>query len=396
MPDISPRFSLTVPSQPDPFVTVEIADNWEALDEKVSGYVLGTAENRPSPAFANRGFFYFETNTGRMSFSTGSQWVPVRDVSSVFGFAVMVFDNESQRNSALAGVLTEGMLAYLKNIKRITRYDGAEWKVDGSDASELTTGTLPVGRGVTAGSADAGVPQYNGLTESEGMFYGGNDDPTGTVRINYSGSFRATSLVGDGSEITALNASALSSGEVPVGRGQTAGSSNAGVPKYNGTTSAAGMFYGGTTAPSGTTRLNYAGHLHATQFTGSGAGLTSVPAENLTGTINNLRIPVISRKSFSTNSDATLTLDFGSGDEIVRSNRQGTLTFAGVNYTAGITKTVIWNGGTSNRTVSFPSGWVFVGGARPTSLAANKRGALTVTCHGTSEAECTAAWSAQP
>jgi hypothetical protein len=396
MPDISPRFSLTVPSQPDPFVTVEIADNWEALDEKVSGYVLGTAENRPSPGFANRGFFYFETNTSRMSFSTGSQWVPVRDVSSVFGFAVMVFDNESARNAALSGVLVEGMVAYLKNIKRLTRYDGTQWQVEGSNASDLTDGTVPVGRGVTAGSSDAGVPQYNGLTESEGMFYGGNDDPTGAVRINYSGSFRATSLVGDGSGITALDASALASGGVPVDRGQTAGSSSAGVPKYNGTTSAAGMFYGGTTAPSGTTRLNYSGHLHATEFAGSGVGLTGVPAGSLTGTIENLRIPVITRKSSSTNDNATLTLDFALGDEIVRSNRQGTLAFAGENYTPGITKTVIWNGGTSNRSVSFPSGWVFVGAARPTSLAANKRGVLTVTCHGTSETECTAAFSRQP
>lgn len=395
MPDISPRFSLTVPSQPDPFVTVEIADNWEALDEKVSGYVLGTAANRPSPGFANRGFFYFETDSGRMSFSTGSQWIPVRDVSSVFGFAVMVFDNESQRNSALAGVLVEGMLAYLKNIKRITRYDGTQWKIDGSDASELTTGTLPVGRGVTAGSADAGVPKYNGLTEADGMFYGGTTAPTGTLRINYSGALHATSVSGSGSGLTNLNADALASGAVPVDRGQTAGSSDGGVPKYNGTTRAAGMFYGGTTAPSSTTRLNYDGNLHATQLSGSGAGLTAIPAGNLTGTIDNLRIPVISRKSFSTNDNATLTLDFATGDEIVRSNRQGSLAFAGSNYTAGITKTVIWNGGTSSRSVSFPSGWVFVGGARPTALAANKRGALTVTCHGATEAECTAAWSAE-
>lgn len=396
MPDISPRFSLTVPSQPDPFVTVEIADNWEALDEKVSGYVLGTLANRPSPGFANRGFFYFETDTSRMSFSTGSQWISVRDVSSVFGFAVMVFDNESARNAALAGVVVEGMLAYLKNIERITRYDGTQWKIEGSDASELTTGTLPVGRGVTAGDADAGVPKYNGLSEQDGMFYGGTTDPTGTLRINYSGALHATSLLGDGAGLTDLNADALASGWVPVGRGRTAGSSDSGVPKYNGTTQASGMFYGGTTAPAATTRLNYDGHLHATQFAGSGAGLSGVPATSLTGTIDNLRIPVISRKSTSTNDNATLTLDFSGGDEIVRSNRQGTLAFAGTNYTAGITKTVIWNGGTSNRTVSFPSGWVFVGASRPTSLAANKRGVLTVTCHGNSEAECTAAFSRQP
>jgi hypothetical protein len=98
---------------------------------------------------------------------------------------------------------------------------------------------------------------------------------------------------------------------------------------------------------------------------------------------------------FRTSASATETLNFSTGDEIVRSSRAGTLAFAGSNYTAGVSKTVIWNGGTANRSVTFPAGWVFVS-TKPTTLLANKRGVLSLTATGTTEAEVTAAWAAQP
>lgn len=97
---------------------------------------------------------------------------------------------------------------------------------------------------------------------------------------------------------------------------------------------------------------------------------------------------------FRTSTSSTETLDFSTGDEIVRSTRGGTLTLAGNNYTAGVSKTVIWNGGSSNRSVSFPSQWVFVS-FKPTSLPANKRGVLALTCHGNSASDVTAAWAVQ-
>lgn len=114
------------------------------------------------------------------------------------------------------------------------------------------------------------------------------------------------------------------------------------------------------------------------------------------GTLNADRIPRGRPPAFRTSTNATETLNFALsvGDEVIRSTRGGTLTFAGSNYTAGVSKTVIWNGGGSNRSVVFPAGWVFVS-AKPTTLLANKRAVLTVTCHGTTEAECTAAWAVQ-
>jgi hypothetical protein len=98
--------------------------------------------------------------------------------------------------------------------------------------------------------------------------------------------------------------------------------------------------------------------------------------------------------AFRSSTAATETLNFATGEEIVRSTREGTLAFAGSNYTAGVSKTVVWNGGAASRSVTFPAGWVFVS-FKPTTLAANKRGVLALTCHGTSEGDVTAAWAAQ-
>lgn len=115
------------------------------------------------------------------------------------------------------------------------------------------------------------------------------------------------------------------------------------------------------------------------------------------GTLGMDRVPRGRPPAFRSSTNATETLDFSLsvGDEIIRTTRSGTLTFAGSNYTAGVSKSIIWNGGSSNRSVVFPSGWVFVS-VKPTSLPAGKRAVLALTCHGTSEADVTAAWSAQP
>lgn len=98
--------------------------------------------------------------------------------------------------------------------------------------------------------------------------------------------------------------------------------------------------------------------------------------------------------AFRTSTSATETLNFAVGDEIVRSTRSGNITFAGSNYASGVSKTVVWNGGAENRTITFPSGWVFVG-TKPTTLFANKRGVLALTSHGAAESDVTAAWATE-
>lgn len=63
------------------------------------------------------------------------------------------------------------------------------------DASEIVSGTLSGERGVEAGNSAVSFVTYNGLTPTPGMFYGGNTEPFGDVRLNYAGKFYATNLV---------------------------------------------------------------------------------------------------------------------------------------------------------------------------------------------------------
>lgn len=60
--------------------------------------------------------------------------------------AVMVFDTEADRNSELTSVVTEGMVAYCKDIQKIFVYDGSNWIEYGTrpeiDAQESRTGQL--------------------------------------------------------------------------------------------------------------------------------------------------------------------------------------------------------------------------------------------------------------
>ena len=78
----------------------------------------------------------------------------------------------------------------------------------------------------------------------------------------------AGNFSGNGSALTNLNASNLSSGTVPGARGATAGETTDTFLRYNGTTKSSGRLYGGTTNPTNTIRLNFDGDLHATEFNG--------------------------------------------------------------------------------------------------------------------------------
>ena len=95
-----------------------------------------------------------------------------------------------------------------------------------------------------------------------------------------------------------------------------AGSATIGALAYNGTTSAAGKLYGGTTNPTGNTRLNYAGNLYATELydganrvvaqistTGAGNAVTSVSKTGDTVTYTKGLTFLTAHPTISTDSD---------------------------------------------------------------------------------------------
>jgi hypothetical protein len=93
------------------------------------------------------------------------------------------------------------------------------------------------------------------------------------------------------------------------------------------------------------------------------------------------------------NSDS-IALNFSSETGLYTRSAAGIITFTASNYRAGAIKTVRIVPGASNRTLNFPTNWVFMG-TKPATIAANKTGVLTVTSFGTTEANCIAAWAVQ-
>ena len=62
------------------------------------------------------------------------------------------------------------------------------------NAAVLTSGTLPGNRGVTAGANVSSFIEFNGNTSVAGQFDSSTTDPTANTRLNYNGSFYATSI----------------------------------------------------------------------------------------------------------------------------------------------------------------------------------------------------------
>jgi len=79
---------------------------------------------------------------------------------------------------------------------------------DTTSATNITSGTLPGDRGVTAGSTSSSFVEYNGTTATSGQFDGGTTNPSATTRLNYGGYLYATRFYGDGSQLTGISAGA--------------------------------------------------------------------------------------------------------------------------------------------------------------------------------------------
>jgi hypothetical protein len=91
------------------------------------------------------------------------------------------------------------------------------------------------------------------------------------------------------SQLSFGNAAVLTTGTIPGERGVAAGSTFTSFVDYNGTTSVAGLFDGGTTTPSATNRLNYNGNLFVTNLTGNyanGNSNVNIPSANGNVTIS--------------------------------------------------------------------------------------------------------------
>lgn len=141
--------------------------------------------------------------------------------------------------------------------------------------------------------------------------------------------------------------------------------------------------------------LSVTGVAEITTVTSGGTSTLGNVFVNTTTRSANLRVTAeSSAKTYTTDVAATTTaLDFAT-EAFKTISINADTTFTASNYAVGRTITVLITNGATQRSLTFPSGWVFVG-TKPSSIAASKKGVLTITSFGTLEADCIAAWAVQ-
>jgi hypothetical protein len=90
---------------------------------------------------------------------------------------------------------------------------------------------------------------------------------------------------------------------------------------------------------------------------------------------------------------ASVQVDFGTAeDKTITLSGDLALTSAGLEAGREVSIRVIADG--STRTLSFPSGWTFIG-SEPSDIAANKTGVLSLKSYGSADADVVAAWAVE-
>lgn len=73
----------------------------------------------------------------------------------------------------------------------------------------------------------------------------------------------------------------------------------------------------------------------------------------------------------------------------------GNITFNTQHHAPAKSLAIVIKSGDSQRTLSFPGNWRWVG-AKPSTISANKTGVLSLTCLGSSDLDIVAAWAVEP
>jgi hypothetical protein len=90
---------------------------------------------------------------------------------------------------------------------------------------------------------------------------------------------------------------------------------------------------------------------------------------------------------------ASVAVDFATAeDKTITLSGNMTLTSAGLAAGREVSLRIIADG--STRSLSFPSGWTFIG-SEPTDIAANKTGVLSLKSYGSTDADIVAAWAVE-
>jgi hypothetical protein len=166
--------------------------------------------------------------------------------------------------SIAASAITSGVLGTDKGGTGYDTFSNGELLIGNGTLNTLSKTTLTAGSNVTITNAAGSITIA--ATDTNTTYTAGSGISLSGTQFNVAG---GTGLTQDaaGLSLTAI----------------TAGNSTVGAVRYNSTTNTAGQFYGGTTNPTSTTRLNYGGEMYASSFTnvrtvdlGTGTGTTTL------------------------------------------------------------------------------------------------------------------------
>ena len=138
--------------------------------------------------------------------------------------------------------------------------------------------------------------------------------------------------------------------------------------------------------------------LSVTGVDGSGFGLTVTELANLNGGASSgQRFTALGFRSllYTVSCNGSFALHFTLGDYQLVTLLADTAFSTGVKYSGTCIRALLVAGAAS-RNLSWPAGWKWLGGAAPTSLAANKVALLEVFCWGSTDSDITARYTAQP
>jgi hypothetical protein len=105
----------------------------------------------------------------------------------------------------------------------------------------------------------------------------------------------------------------------------------------------------------------------------------------------NIEVPALATLTFA----STLDIAFTAAPQRRSLALTGNITFTGSGYADTREVKVFVAGDTSDRTLAFPSDWVFIG-AKPTSQLANKAAVFSLECTSGSATGVRCAWGVQP
>jgi hypothetical protein len=207
-----------------------------------------------------------------------------------------------------------------------------------------------------------------------------------------------------GTRLVATNAS-ITTGTIPSLTSSTASITIGTIPTLTAgtTTSTAANITNGTiqTLTSSTATITggtFSGSVNSTSGTIGSFNSTNGTIQSLTSSTATIS-DIATGKNFAINvgtlatASGTQNLDFTSNGYLTHLIT-GNITYTASNYAAGKSLSVKITCDGTQRNLTFPTNWVFVG-SKPTSIAASKIAILSVTSFGATEAETVAAYAVQ-